>query len=47
MSGIEYLDLNDRRMALDDEAVFALVIAAAAGRLDVEEIAERLSRVEG
>jgi death on curing protein len=37
-----FLDLNGEPVTLDDEGAFDLVMAAAAGEVDVEEIARRL-----
>lgn len=47
LATVVFLDLNDRPVELDDESAFALVMAAAEGHLDVEEIAQRLSLAEG
>lgn len=38
-----FLDVNGRLITLDDDAAFDLVMDAAQGQLDVEEIAERLA----
>lgn len=38
-----FLDINGARVELDDDDAFQLVLATAEGRLDVEEIADRLS----
>lgn len=38
-----FLDVNGRLITLDDDAAFDLVMDAAQGHLDVEEIAERLA----
>lgn len=38
-----FLDINGQRVDLDDDHAFGLVMAVAEGRLDVEEIAARLS----
>jgi len=43
LATVVFLDLNDRTVALDDDEAFALVMEAAAGMLDVEGIAERLT----
>lgn len=37
-----FLDLNGHEVTLDDDAVYNLVVAAAAGELDVPEISEVL-----
>lgn len=39
---VVFLDLNSRPVELQDDDAFLLVIDVAAGRLDVEEVAERL-----
>lgn len=43
LATVVFLDLNDWTVALDDDEAFALVMEAAAGMLDVEGIAERLT----
>jgi death on curing protein len=43
LATVVFLDLNDRTVALDDDEAFTLVMEAAGGMLDVEEIAERLT----
>jgi death on curing protein len=42
LATVVFLDLNGHTVDLDDGAAFELVMAAAEGRLDVEEIAHRL-----
>lgn len=37
-----FLDINGEMVELEDDDAFGLVMAVAAGRLDVEEIADRL-----
>ena len=37
-----FLDLNGYTVDLDDDAAFELVMAAAEGQLDIEQIAQRL-----
>lgn len=43
LATVVFCDLNGLTVALDDDAAFDLVMAAAAGDLDVNEIAARLS----
>lgn len=43
LATVVFLDLNERTVALDDDEAFTLVMEAAGGMLDVEEIAERLT----
>jgi death on curing protein len=43
LAAVVFLDLNDHEVAIDDDAAFELVMAAAEGRIDVEEIAEGLA----
>jgi death on curing protein len=43
LAAVVFLDLNGHRADLDDDAAFELVMAAAEGRLDVEQIAQRLA----
>jgi death on curing protein len=43
LATVVFLDLNDRTVVLDDDEAFTLVMEAAGGMLDVEEIAERLT----
>lgn len=43
LAPVVFLDLNDRAVALDDDEAFTLVMDAADGVIDVEEIAERLT----
>lgn len=38
-----FLDINGQSVQLDDDDAFELVMAVAEGRLDVEEIADRLT----
>lgn len=45
LSTLVFLDLNDHRTALDDDAAFALVWEVAGAHLTVEEIAARLQVV--
>jgi death-on-curing protein len=42
LATVVFLDLNGHPVELDDDTAFGLVMAAAEGRLDVEDIAERL-----
>jgi death-on-curing protein len=42
LATVVFIDLNDHEPALTDDAAFDLVMAAAMGALDVEDIAERL-----
>lgn len=42
LATVVFLDLNDRSVDLDDDDAFDLVMAVAEGRLDAEEIDERL-----
>lgn len=42
LAAVVLLDLNGHTADLDDDTAFELVMAAAEGRLDVEQIAERL-----
>jgi death-on-curing protein len=42
LATVVFLDLNGRRVTLHDDAAFDLVMAAAEGRLEVQEIAGRL-----
>ena len=42
LSALVFLDINGRSVALDDDAAFALVMAAAEGSIEVEEIAAAL-----
>jgi len=37
-----FLDMNGKTVELADDAVFELVVAVAAGDLEVDEIADRL-----
>jgi death-on-curing family protein len=46
LATVVFLDLNGRRVELDDDEAFELVMSAAAGELDVEAIAERLVTTE-
>jgi len=46
LSTLVFLDLNDHRTALDDNAAFDLVWAVAGEHLTVEEIAARLQVVQ-
>jgi death on curing protein len=43
LAAVVFLDLNGHTVAIDDDAAFELVMAAAEGRIDVEEIAEGLA----
>lgn len=43
LATVVFLDLNDVAVGLSDEDAFALVMAAAAGELDLEEVAVRLT----
>lgn len=43
LATLVFLDLNGRRVELDDEAAFQLVMAVAEGSLDVAEIAAHLT----
>lgn len=43
LATVVFLDLNGRTVELDDEAAFGLVMEVAEGRLDVAEIAARLT----
>ncbi len=43
LATVVFLDLNGARVELTDHQAFQLVIAAAAGEIDVEEIAARLA----
>ena len=43
LATVVFLDLNERTVVLDDDEAFALVMDAAGGVIDVEEIAERLT----
>ena len=47
LAPVVFLDLSDCSMGFDDDSAFDLVMVAAEGHLDVEEIAERQSLVEG
>jgi death-on-curing protein len=42
LAAVVFLDINGETLDLNDEGAFDLVIAVAAGRIDVEEIAHRL-----
>jgi death-on-curing protein len=42
LATVVFLDLNHRPVSLADDAAFTLVMEAAEGRLDVEQIAGRL-----
>jgi death on curing protein len=42
LAAVVFLDLNGRTIELEDDDAFALVMAAAEGRLEVEDIASRL-----
>ena len=42
LATVVFLDLNGHTVDLDDSAAFELVMAAAEGHLDVEQIAQRL-----
>ena len=43
LAAIVLFDLNGHAVHLDDDAVFELVMTAAEGHLDVEQIAQRLA----
>lgn len=43
LATVVFLDLNGDTVELDDDAAFELVMAAAEGQLDVEQIAQRLA----
>ena len=43
LATVVFLDLNGHTVDLDDDAAFELVMAAAQGHIDVEQIAERLA----
>ncbi|TVR36131.1 MAG: alcohol dehydrogenase [Nitriliruptor sp.] len=43
LATVVFLDLTGNTVDLDDDAAFELVMAAAEGHLDVEEIAQRLA----
>ncbi len=43
LATVVFLDINGQAVELDDDAAFELVMAVAEGRLDVEEIAARLT----
>jgi death-on-curing protein len=43
LAAVISLDINGHIVELDDDAAFELVMAAAAGQLDVEQIAQRLT----
>lgn len=43
LATVVFLDLNERTVVLDDDEAFTLVMDAAGGVIDVEEIAERLT----
>jgi len=43
LATVVFLDLTGNTVDLDDDAAFELVMAAAEGHLDVEEIARRLA----
>lgn len=43
LATVVFLDLNDHTVDLDDSAAFQLVMAAAEGHIDVEQIAQRLA----
>ena len=43
LATVVFLDLNDRLVELDDDEVFELVMDIADGKLEVDEIAERLT----
>lgn len=45
LATVVFLDLNGHEVDLDDDAAFELVMDAAAGRLDVEQMAQRLAVV--
>ncbi len=42
LATVVFCEINGRSVALDDDDAFALVMAAAAGEIDVEQIAARL-----
>lgn len=42
LAAVVFLDLNGHTVDLDDDAAFELVMAAAEGHLDVEQIGQRL-----
>ena len=43
LAAVVFLDLNGHTVELDDDTAFELVMAAAEGRLDVEQIAQQLA----
>lgn len=43
LATVVFLDLNDRLVELDDDEAFELVMDIADGKLEVDEIAERLT----
>ena len=43
LAAVVFLDLNGLTVDLDDDVAFELVMAAAEGHLDVEQIAQRLA----
>jgi death-on-curing protein len=43
LAAVVFLDLNERTVVLDDDEAFTLVMEAAGGVIDVEQIAERLT----
>jgi death on curing protein len=47
LASVVFLDLNGHRVTIDDDTAFELVMAAAEGRIDVEEIAEALAAHPG
>jgi death on curing protein len=47
LASVVFLDLNGHRVTIDDDTAFELVMAAAEGRIDVEEIAEGLAAHPG
>jgi death on curing protein len=42
LATVVFLDLNGKRVEIDDESAFELVMGAAEGSLDLEDIAARL-----
>ena len=45
LAAVVFLDINGRQVELDDDAAFDLVMAAASGHLEVDEIAAALETV--
>lgn len=43
LATVVFLDLDDHPVALDDDEAFELVVDVAEGKLDVEDIADRLA----